>query len=151
MMTIHSHAPVDTEAAGATLARRLLAAGRRHAFLALRGEMGVGKTAFVRGFAGALACRGVRSPTYTVVNEYAGDPIPVFHFDLYRVADEEELYSIGFDDYLAREGYCICEWSENGGSMLPPDRITVTITRCPQGENERCITVEGVSDEDTGI
>lgn len=151
MEKIESHSPADTEKAGRDIACRLLRQGVRHAFLSLRGEMGVGKTAFVRGFAGALGCRGVRSPTYTVVNEYAGDPFPVFHFDLYRVADEEELYGIGFDDYLAREGYCICEWSENGGSLLPPGQIVVTIARCQSGENERLITVEEGSNEDTGI
>jgi tRNA threonylcarbamoyladenosine biosynthesis protein TsaE len=149
--TIASHAPADTEAVGAALAGQLLARGVRRAFLSLCGEMAVGKTAFVRGFAGALGCRGVKSPTYTVVNEYAGHPLPVFHFDLYRVADEEELYGIGFDDYLARDGYCVCEWSENGGDLLPADRITVTISRCPEGENERHITVEGVDYEYSGI
>ena len=142
MKTIYSHQTADTEAAGAALAQTLYAAGQRQAFLALCGEMGVGKTAFVRGFAGALGCRGVKSPTYTVVNEYAGTLLPVFHFDLYRVADEEELYGIGFDDYLAREGYCVCEWSENGGDLLPKDRITITISRTPTGEDERMITIE---------
>ena len=151
MTIIASHAPADTEAAGAALAGRLLSRGVRRAFLSLCGEMGVGKTAFVRGFAGALGCRGVKSPTYTVVNEYAGTPFPVFHFDLYRVADEEELYGIGFDDYLARDGYCVCEWSENGGDLLPTNRITVTISRSPEGENERLITVKGVEDEHSGV
>ena len=150
-MIIISHSTADTEAVGKALSERLLAAGKRHAFLSLCGEMGVGKTALVRGFAAPLGCRGVKSPTYTVVNEYKGDPLPVFHFDLYRVADEEDLYGIGFDDYLAREGYCVCEWSENGGDMLPADRITVTISRLPSGENERQICIEGVDDDDHGI
>ena len=141
-MTIDSHAPADTEAVGAALSTRLLQRGVRHAFVSLCGEMGVGKTAFVRGF---------KSPTYTVVNEYMGSPLPVFHFDLYRVADEEELYGIGFDDYLARDGYCVCEWSENGGDLLPPDRITVTIARCESGESDRRITIEGEPDEDSCI
>lgn len=151
MIEFESHAPTDTEAAGAALAARLLRSCAKRAFIALAGEMGVGKTAFVRGFASVLGCRGVKSPTYTVVNEYAGNPLPVFHFDLYRVADEEELHGIGFDDYLARDGYCVCEWSENGGDLLPPDRITVTIARCPAGENERHITIEGADDEHSGI
>ena len=140
-----------TEEVGEALAHTLIDGGVRRAFLSLEGEMGVGKTALVRGFAAPLGCRGVKSPTYTVVNEYKGDPLPVFHFDLYRVADEEELYGIGFDDYLAREGYCVCEWSENGGDMLPKNRITVTISRLPSGENERQICIEGVDDEDLGI
>ena len=137
---IRTHSPAETEAVGEALARELLATGRRHACVALRGEMGVGKTAFVRGFARALGCRAVRSPTYTVVNEYPGDPIPVFHFDLYRVADDEELYAIGFDDYLAREGYMICEWSEHGGNSLPDDRIVIEIARVSGEEDDRTIT-----------
>ena len=145
---LHTSSTAGTEAIGAALAAHLLARGKRRAFLSLCGEMGVGKTAFVRGFAGRLGCRGVKSPTYTVVNEYAGNSFPVFHFDLYRVADEEELYGIGFDDYLARDGYCVCEWSENGGDLLPEDRITVTISRCSSGEEERDITIEGEFDED---
>lgn len=150
MKTINSSKAADTEAAGAALAEELLRQGKRRAFLSLYGEMGVGKTAFVRGFAGALGCQGVKSPTYTVVNEYAGKQLPVFHFDLYRVT-EEDLYTIGFDDYLAREGYCICEWSEHGGSMLPPEQIVVTITRTEEGENLRCITIKGVYDEDSCV
>ncbi|MBQ8174954.1 MAG: tRNA (adenosine(37)-N6)-threonylcarbamoyltransferase complex ATPase subunit type 1 TsaE [Clostridia bacterium] len=137
---ITSLSPADTEAAGEALARELLAAGTRRACIALRGEMGVGKTAFVRGFSRALGISGVRSPTYTVVNEYRGDPVPVFHFDLYRIADEDELYAIGFDDYLARDGYILCEWSENGGDMLPAERIVVDIARTLSNENERIIT-----------
>lgn len=138
--TITSHSTEETEAAGRALAKELLAANARRACIALCGEMGVGKTAFVRGFADALGISGVRSPTYTVVNEYRGDPVPVFHFDLYRVADEDELYAIGFDDYLARDGYILCEWSENGGDMLPAERIVVKIARTPANENERIIT-----------
>ncbi len=137
---IYTHSPAETEAVGEALAGELLAEGKRRACVALRGEMGVGKTAFVRGFARALGCRAVRSPTYTVVNEYPGTPIPIFHFDLYRVADDEELYAIGFDDYLAREGYIICEWSENGGRSLPDDRMVIEITRMPDEEDGRQIT-----------
>lgn len=126
-----------TEALGAALARALLADGRRRAFIALEGDMGVGKTAFVRGFATALGCRAVHSPTYTVVNEYRGEPLPVFHFDLYRVGDADELYALGFDDYLGRDGFCLCEWSERGGDMLPPDRMTVSLFRTEDGDDER--------------
>ena len=137
---ITSLSTADTEAAGEALAKELIAAGRRRACITLRGEMGVGKTAFVRGFARPLGISGVKSPTYTVVNEYRGDPIPVFHFDLYRIADEDELYAIGFDDYLGRDGFILCEWSENGGEMLPADRITVEITRVAGNEQARTIT-----------
>lgn len=137
---ITSLSTTDTEAAGEALCRELLGGGKRRVCITLRGEMGVGKTAFVRGFARALGINSVKSPTYTVVNEYRGDPLPIFHFDLYRIADEDELYAIGFDDYLGRDGFILCEWSENGGDMLPADRITVEISRVVGNENERIIT-----------
>ncbi len=137
----------ETEAVGEALARALTEEGLRQAFLSLEGEMGVGKTAFARGFARALGCTGVHSPTYTVVNEYRGDPFPVFHFDLYRIGDEDELYAIGFDDYLGRDGFLLCEWSENGGSLLPSHRICVTISRSEEGENVRRITIESLRKE----
>lgn len=131
----------ETEALGEALSRALLTSGRRRACVALYGEMGVGKTAFTRGFARTFACNAVRSPTYTVVNEYRGNPLPVFHFDLYRVADEDELYAIGFDDYLARDGYMICEWSEHGGHLLPSERITVEIARVADEVDKRTVTI----------
>lgn len=136
-----SRSTAETEAFGAALCRELESAGIRRAFLALEGEMGVGKTAFTRGFAGALGVTSVRSPTYTVVNEYRGGRLPVFHFDLYRVADEDELYAIGFDDYLARDGYAVCEWSERAPDSLPADRLTVSISRVTGDENARVIRV----------
>ena len=133
----------ETECLGKELAKNLLASGTRHAFLSLVGEMGVGKTAFARGFAQALGITGVHSPTYTVVNEHRGDPIPLFHFDLYRLGDEDELYAIGFDDYLAREGFILCEWSERAGDLLPDGRITVEILRVADDENARDIRISG--------
>lgn len=140
---LHTSSTEETEKVGAALAKRLLSEGKKHAFLALRGEMGVGKTAFCRGFAAVLGCRAVHSPTYTIVNEYPGNPVPVFHFDLYRLADEDELYAIGFDDYLAREGYIVCEWSERvAGDLLPPDRLTVTVSRVAEDEDAREIRIE---------
>ena len=133
----------ETELLGKRLCESLLADGRQRAFLSLEGEMGVGKTAFARGFALALGITGVHSPTYTVVNEHRGNPIPLFHFDLYRLSDEDELYAIGFDDYLARDGYALCEWSERAGDLLPDDRITVEIMRVPEDENARIIRITG--------
>lgn len=140
-----TRSPLETEALGARLARHLADAGVTRAFVAFYGEMGVGKTAFVRGFATALGARATRSPTYTVVNEYRTEGLPVFHFDLYRIADADELYAIGFEDYLAREGYCLCEWSENGEGELPEDRISVTISRMAEDEESRRILMEGVT------
>ena len=133
----------ETERLGKELAEELLACGKRRAFLSLEGEMGVGKTAFARGFAEALGITGVHSPTYTVVNEHRGSPLPLFHFDLYRLSDEDELYAIGFDDYLARDGYALCEWSERAGDLLPDDRITVRILRIAEDENARDICILG--------
>jgi tRNA threonylcarbamoyladenosine biosynthesis protein TsaE len=103
--------------------------------------MGVGKTALTRGFADAFAVSSVRSPTYTVVNEYKGDTLSIFHFDLYRLEDEDDLYSIGFDDYLAREGLILCEWTEKIPEIVPNDAITVSIRRTQTSESDREIDI----------
>ncbi len=130
----------DTEVIGANLALSLLNAGRRRIFVALFGEMGVGKTAFSRGFCGALGIKNIHSPTYSVVNEYKSGKVPVFHFDMYRIESEDDLLSIGFDDYLAKDGYALCEWSENIENELPIDAVRVTILRS-NGENGRQIKI----------
>lgn len=118
-----------TEKVGETLAAALLDFGTTQAMIALDGEMGVGKTAFTRGFCRALGIFSVKSPTYTVVNEYTGGMRPVYHFDMYRLADEDDLLSVGYEEYLAKEGYLLAEWSERAKDLLPADRITVTIRR----------------------
>ena len=142
MKTILSHSPEETERVGKELASTIFSRKQETAFIALFGEMGVGKTAFTRGFAEALGCKAVRSPTYTVVNEYLSGSIPVFHFDMYRIEGEDDLFSIGFDDYLSRRGYSLCEWSENIENEIPLDAIRVTIERIDE-ENARKITIEG--------
>lgn len=137
----------ETEALGRAIGERTLASGRRRLFLALFGEMGVGKTAFCRGFASAVAPgAAVRSPTYTVVNEYRGKGLPIFHFDMYRIEGGDDLASIGYDDYLASEGVILCEWSENIRDEIPEDALCVTIART--GDEERTITVSGDDYED---
>ena len=141
MISYFSHSAEDTERIGRILGDALRASNVRNAFIALRGEMGVGKTAFTRGFAAAFSVNAVRSPTYTVVNEYKGDPIPLFHFDLYRLEDEDDLYSIGFDDYLSRRGLILCEWTEKVPGIVPHDAITVSIRRTDANEFERVIDV----------
>ena len=123
----------ETERVGEMLAERLYKAHTPYAFVALFGEMGVGKTAFARGFCRALGIDGVHSPTYTVVNEYKEGDYPVFHFDMYRIVREDDLFSIGFDDYLSRDGYALCEWSENIIPFIPEYAITVTISRTDGG------------------
>ena len=130
---IKTHSPEETEAVGRELACQLEEGGVCRAFIALRGEMGVGKTAFVRGFASHFDIRCVKSPTYTVLNEYGGR-VPIHHFDLYRIADCDDLYSIGFDDTVEADGFCLAEWSENIEELLPEGYITVTIGRLSFGE-----------------
>ncbi len=130
----------ETEECGRLLADRLAAAGFSRAFIAMRGEMGVGKTAFTRGFAAALGISSVKSPTYTIVNEHSGKK-SLFHFDMYRIEDCDDLYSIGFDEYLERDGYAVCEWSERIAQELPDDSIFVTIRRVSGDENAREIEI----------
>ena len=96
----------------------------------LYGEMGVGKTVFTNGLCRALgACDYATSPTFTVVNEYDGADFPVYHFDMYRIEDEDELLELGFDEYLNSGGICIIEWPENIPNSLPKKRINVKILR----------------------
>ena len=142
-MTFISHSAAETEAVGRDLARMLEESGRDRAFIAFRGEMGVGKTAFTRGFASHFGITGVKSPTYTIVNEYAGR-VRIFHFDMYRIEDSSDLASIGYDDYVRARGYCIAEWSENVEEELPEDTVTVTISRLPSGDDDRQIEILGV-------
>ncbi len=110
-------------------------------FIAMFGDLGVGKTAFVRGLASSLAPNArVKSPTFTVVNEYHGGALPLYHFDVYRIEDEDDLYSIGFYDYIEK-GVCVVEWSENIVDSIPKNAYRVEIKR-GNGENERIITIE---------
>ena len=140
-----TNSPLETEAVGAALARALEADGVRRAFIAMRGEMGVGKTAFTRGFASHFGVAGVKSPTYTIVNEYRGR-VRIFHFDMYRITDSDDLYSIGYDDYVESDGYCIAEWSENIEGDIPSDAIFVTISRTDDAEGRRIeISFENIS------
>ena len=135
-----SHSETETEAAGQALAAKL----RPGDVVAYRGDLGAGKTAFTRGLARGLGCHGrVTSPTFTIVNEYEG-PTPLFHFDLYRLGGEEELWDIGWEDYLARNGVCAVEWSEIAPGTLPENTVYVTLRRRPGAEEEREILVEVV-------
>ncbi|MBQ8380518.1 MAG: tRNA (adenosine(37)-N6)-threonylcarbamoyltransferase complex ATPase subunit type 1 TsaE [Clostridia bacterium] len=133
----------ETEAFGRLLAQKLEEAGVTRAFIALLGEMGVGKTAFTRGFASHFGINNIKSPTYTVLNEHRGR-VNIHHFDFYRITDGDDLYSIGYDDVIESEGYCIGEWSENILDFLPPEHITVRISRVGFGEadTERLIEAD---------
>ena len=120
----------DTEGIGEELALYILSTPSVPKFLALFGDLGVGKTAFVRGFTKAVSPTArVKSPTFTLVNEYKGSPCSVFHFDMYRIEDEDELYSIGFYDYADRGGIILTEWSENIEYALPERYLRVDIIK----------------------
>ena len=128
---------METEAIGAALGK-ILPPG---SVIAYRGDLGAGKTAFTRGLARGLGCTEiVTSPTYTIVNEYLGGRIPLFHFDMYRLRSSDDLFDIGWDDYLDRGGICAVEWSENVDDAME-DAITITIEKL--GEDSRQITIEG--------
>ena len=136
-MTYITHSPEETESLGEALGRRLPAG----TVLAYRGELGAGKTAFTRGLARGLGCtEPVTSPTYTIVNEYLGGRLPLFHFDMYRLVSSDDLWDIGWEDYLERGGVCAVEWSENVTDAME-GAITVTISRLD--DETRKITVEG--------
>jgi tRNA threonylcarbamoyladenosine biosynthesis protein TsaE len=127
----------ETEQAGAELARALPGGS----IVALYGDLGAGKTAFVRGMAAGLniSCR-VNSPTFTIVNEYSG-PRELFHFDMYRLKSADELFDIGWEDYLNRDGICAVEWSENVEEAFDGSELRVTIEKLD--DTRRKITVEG--------
>ncbi len=133
----------DTESLGARLAAMLSDGSFTNplpGFIALYGDLGVGKTAFVRGFC-SVASPGsaVRSPTFALVNEYGRGERPVFHFDMYRITDDDELYSIGFYDYETRGGFCLVEWCENIPWAIPSRHLRVDISKT-ENEGERRIT-----------
>lgn len=136
-----THSDTETKAVGQKLAEGLAKRGIKRAVIAMRGEMGVGKTVFTRGFAEHFGISGVKSPTYTIVNEHKGAGARLFHFDLYRISDGDDLYSVGYDDYLAKEGYSIIEWSERVPEEIPEDAIYVTISRVPEDEGYRKIEI----------
>ncbi len=136
---IFSLSAEETENTGRSLAKSLVDAGKTTVFIALYGDLGVGKTAFVRGFTSEICPEArVKSPTYTVVNEYRGGRVPVFHFDMYRIDGEDDLYSTGFYDYID-EGFILSEWSENIPFALPKERVDVTIEK--DGCDKRRITI----------
>lgn len=133
-----SHSPEETEHIGEMLGRRLCPG----TVVAYRGGLGMGKTAFTRGLARGLGCAGrVTSPTFTIVNEYDG-ATPLFHFDMYRLGSSDELFDIGWEDYLTRGGVCAVEWSERVDDAMPADTLWVDIARGTD-ESDRIITITG--------
>ena len=136
-MEFLTNSPEETEKVGAALGN-ILTPGT---VLAYRGDLGAGKTAFTRGLARGLGyAEPVTSPTYTIVNEYLGGRLPLFHFDMYRLASSDDLWDIGWDDYLERGGVCAVEWSENVDDAME-NAVYVTIHKT--GETSRRIVIEG--------
>ena len=131
-----THSPEETEAVGRALGERLTPG----TVLAYEGDLGAGKTAFTRGLAKGLgATEAVTSPTYTIVNEYLSGRMPLFHFDMYRLTSSDDLWDIGWEDYLERGGVCAVEWSENVADAME-GAIRVRIEKL--GEDSRRITIE---------
>jgi len=141
-----TNSPAETEAIGTALGK-IIPPGT---VIAYRGDLGAGKTAFTRGLAlGLGSTELVTSPTYTIVNEYLGGRMPLFHFDMYRLHSSDDLWDIGWEDYLDRNGVCAVEWSENVADAME-DAIVITIEKL--GEESRRITMEGgIADADLGI
>ena len=139
-MERYSASEQETEALGRALVERLSPG----AVVAFTGDLGAGKTAFVRGMAKGLDIpQRVTSPTFTIVNEYEGGRLPLFHFDLYRLGSSDELFDIGWEDFLRRGGICAVEWSENVADALEPDTVFIDIRR-GDGPEDRVITIKGV-------
>ena len=139
MMQITTHSADETQALGQKLASRLAPGD----VIAYFGDLGAGKTAFTRGLAQGLGITDpVTSPTYTIVNEYLSGRIPLFHFDMYRLSSSDELFGIGWEDYLSRGGVCAVEWSENVEDALQ-DAIRVTIEKDADEPDTRHITITG--------
>ena len=137
-MIFYTNAPEETVALGEKLAKAL----KPGTVIAFRGDLGAGKTAFTRGLAQGLGIpERVTSPTFTIVNEFYGKR-DLFHFDMYRLGSADELFDIGWDDYLARNGVCAVEWSENVPEAFDGSEIRVTIEKL--SDTKRKITVEGV-------
>ncbi len=136
-MEFITHSPEQTELVGEALGR-IVPAGTVIAYL---GDLGAGKTAFTRGLARGLGTgERVTSPTYTIVNEYLSGRLPLFHFDMYRLHSADDLWDIGWEDYLERAGVCAVEWSENVADAME-NATTVCIRKL--GEDDRLITVTG--------
>ena len=136
-MDFITNSPEETEAVGAALGKIL----QPGTILAYRGDLGAGKTAFTRGLARGLGyCEPVTSPTYTIVNEYLGGRLPLFHFDMYRLASSDDLWDIGWEDYLERGGVAAVEWSENVDDAME-NAVYIPIHKT--GEASRRIEIEG--------
>lgn len=129
---------LSDEAATLGLGSRLASQGAEQGIVFLQGDLGAGKTTLVRAWLQALGYAGrVKSPTYTLVEPYEIDGLQVFHFDLYRMADPEELEYIGGRDYFSGQGLCLVEWPEKGESMLPAPDLTIELSVVAEGREAK--------------
>ena len=145
-MEYRTHSPEQTGQLGSRLAQKL----QPGMVVAFTGDLGAGKTAFTQGIARGLGITDrVTSPTFTIVNEYEGGRLPLFHFDMYRLGSSDELFDIGWEDYLARGGVCVVEWSEIVDDALDAGCIRVDIRR-GDGDNDRTIAISGISLDEEG-
>ena len=132
-----TNSPEETEALG----QKLGAVLKPGALIAYRGDLGAGKTAFTRGLARGLgSAMSVTSPTYTIVNEYTDGRLPLFHFDMYRLSSSDELWDIGWEDYLAQGAVLVVEWPERAGSLIPPEARHIVFLH--RGEENRQIDID---------
>ena len=141
-MTVRTRGAQETELLGMELAKRL----KPGTVLAFYGDLGAGKTTFTKGLAKGLGIETpITSPTYTIVNEYEGGITPLFHFDMYRLTSADDLFEIGWDDYLAQGAILAVEWSENVEEAFPPHTVRVRIEK--DGADHRLITISGLDEE----
>ena len=144
MREFFSECELDTEMIGKLLAKECVEGD----YLALYGDMGSGKTVFMRGFVGALVPSArVSSPTYAILNVYEGENINVNHFDMYRITSEDDLYSTGYEDVI-KNGITVCEWSENIEEFLPDTYLKLVFEKL--GENKRKLTLERITSVNDG-
>lgn len=134
----------DSEQKTKEIAKKLAFHLGKGSFLAVYGDLGVGKTAFVKGLAEGLGVsENIVSPTFTILRAYESGKLPLYHLDVYRIADEDELFEIGFDDYAEGDGICVCEWANLIPDALPEKRLDITIERI--SDHERRIVIEEVA------
>lgn len=143
-MEYHSNSPRETENIAAAFAKKLTVGD----VVTLDGDLGAGKTAFTQGLARGLGADGyVSSPTFTIVNCYSGR-VPIYHFDVYRIEDSEEMYDIGFDEYVGGDGIAVIEWADKIKDILPVPRYRVTIEKCLEKHDDyRTITIERIENQ----
>ena len=144
-MVIETHDPEETFEVG----RKIGMNAKPGQIYTLTGDLGVGKTVFTQGVAAGLGItEPVNSPTFTIIQEYEDGRLPFYHFDVYRIADLEEMEEIGYDDYFFGQGICLIEWAELIEEILPEKRIEVTIEKdLDKGFDYRKITIEERGEE----